>query len=98
MPPLPIERVTVAPCFTFVGMDIAGPLYTKHKAGEEMKINKRYYLLYSCFTSRMIHVEVMLDRSTSEILTQLGNVRVDAASPSTYIVIKKKRSTEHRRN
>ena len=56
MPPLPIERVTVAPCFTFVGMDIAGPLYTKEKVGERVEIKKVYYLLFSCFTSRMTHL------------------------------------------
>ena len=67
---LPDFRVQDVHPFTNVGVDFAGPLYFKTKSGD---IEKCYIVLYTCCTSRALHVDLIQDLSgpTSSIQTTL---------------------------
>lgn len=60
MADLPADRVEVAPPFTNVGCDVFGPFPVK----EGRKHLKRYGLLFTCMSSRAVHIEVLDDLST----------------------------------
>jgi hypothetical protein len=56
MADLPAERCEPGrPAFSYVGVDLFGPFYVKCGRSEV----KRYGCLYTCFTSRAIHIEVL---------------------------------------
>lgn len=60
MADLPPERVDPSPPFTYCGMDCFGPFYTK----QGRNVRKRYGLLFTCFSSRAIHIEMLEDMTT----------------------------------
>ena len=64
MPPIPTERVSVAVPFTNTGVDYFGPLYIKVKRGTQ----KVWVCLYTCLTTRAVHLELMQDMSTEQFL------------------------------
>ena len=64
MGPLPEERVSCSPAFAHVGTDFAGPLYVK----EGSTIQKVYVCLFTCASSRMIHLELTHSLTTDELL------------------------------
>ena len=67
MAELPKERVEPSPPFTYCGVDLFGPLYVK----EGRKELKRYGLLFTCMTSRVIHLEVCNTMGTDSFLNAL---------------------------
>ena len=65
MADLPLERVSAdKPPFTFVGIDVFGPLYVKVLRSEV----KRYGCLYTCFTTRAVHIEKLNSLDTESFL------------------------------
>ena len=54
---LPVERLSVAPAFTHVGIDFVGPLYLKY-FDPDVGSNKTYICLFTCASSRAVHLEV----------------------------------------
>ena len=64
---LPEERVESSPPFTFCGMDCFGPFRVK----EGRKEHKRYGLLFTCMSSRAIHIEILDDMTTDSFLNAL---------------------------
>ncbi|KFM63037.1 hypothetical protein X975_02648, partial [Stegodyphus mimosarum] len=60
--PLPADRVNESPPFAICGLDFAGPLYVKENDG------KYYILLFTCATTRAIHLELVKGMTTQEIL------------------------------
>ena len=67
MSDLPKERVEPSPPFLYCGMDCFGPFITR----QGRKENKRYGLLFTCFCSRAIHVEMLDDLSTDSFINGL---------------------------
>lgn len=67
MSDLPVERTEPLPPFTYCGMDCFGPFWTK----QGRKLQKRYGLLFSCFCSRAIHIEMLEDMSTDTFINRL---------------------------
>jgi len=65
MAPLPRVRVQDVPPFTITGVDFTGALYVKQDRGEEQKV---YICLFTCATSRAVHLEVVTDLSTTTFL------------------------------
>jgi len=63
-PPLPKIRVQDVPPFSITGVDFTGALYVKQRT-EEVKV---YICLFTCATSRAIHLEVVTDLSTATFL------------------------------
>ena len=69
MAPLPSQRLTPEePPFTFTGLDYFGPVNTK-LARKEFK---RYGCLFTCLTSRAIHLEMSYDLTTESFLCALN--------------------------
>ena len=69
MGPLPHERVSFSPPFTHVGVDFAGPLYVRDKTPK-----KAYVCIFTCASSRMVHIELVKDMSTNEFLQALSRM------------------------
>lgn len=67
MSDLPIERMESSPPFTYCGMDCFGPLMSKQGQKEQ----KRHGLLFTCFSSHAIHVEMVDDLSTDAFINSL---------------------------
>merc|ERR1712002_32123 len=67
MADLPQDRLTSAPPFTFCGMDCFGPFIIK----EGRKELKRYGLLFTCMSSRAIHIEVLNSLTTDAFINAL---------------------------
>lgn len=67
MSDLPTERVEPSPPFSYCGMDVFGPFPIK----KGRKEHKRYGLIFTCFCSRAIHVEMLDDLSTDAFINGL---------------------------
>ena len=62
--PLPSARLNPSDCFTETGFDITGPFYV-HPVESQGKVQrgefiKSYVMLFTCFLSRAVHLELML--------------------------------------
>ena len=57
MPDLPPERVSEGPPFAHTGVDFAGPLYVKSPVESDDKA-KTYICLFTCATTRAVHLEL----------------------------------------
>lgn len=89
MSDLPVERLEPSSPFTYCGMDCFGPFVTT----EGRKEHKRYGLLFTCFCSRAIHIELLEDLSTDTFINALrcfiairGNVRQIQCDQGTNFV------------
>lgn len=58
---LPEFRLSQKPAFTYVGVDYAGPLYIKNSNYSELQ--KVYVLLFTCCSTRAVHLELATDLS-----------------------------------
>ncbi|CAI5660438.1 unnamed protein product [Oreochromis niloticus] len=67
MADLPFDRVDPSPPFTYTGVDVFGPFYTKQGQREW----KRYGLLFTCLSSRAAHIEMLEDLSTDAFINAL---------------------------
>ena len=67
MADLPTARVTPAPPFTYVGVDLFGPFLVK----EGRKHVKRYGVIFICMSSRAVHLEVTCSLSTDAFISTL---------------------------
>lgn len=64
MADLPVDRLEPSPPFSYTGVDCFGPFYTK----QGRKNCKRYGLLFTCLSSRAIHIEMLDDLTTDAFL------------------------------
>ena len=67
MSDLPQERVSDDPPFTFCGVDMFGPFTIKERRSEL----KRYVILFTCFSSRAIHLETTISMETDSFISAL---------------------------
>lgn len=67
MADLPFDRVNPSPPFTYTGLDIFGPCYTKQGRRE----CKRYGILFTCLSSRAVIIEILEDLSTDTFINAL---------------------------
>lgn len=67
MADLPSDRVNPSPPFTYCGMDCFGPFSVK--LGR--KVHKRYGLIFTCLSSRAIHIEMLDSMSTDSFINGL---------------------------
>ena len=83
MADLPSVRLEPSPPFTAVGVDAFGPwLIVSRRTRGGLAQNKRWALLFTCLSSRAIHIEVIEEMSTSSFINSLrrfiairGNVK-----------------------
>ena len=67
MADLPTDRAECSPPFTYVGVDIFGPFVVKNRRTEV----KRYGAIFTCLTTRAIHVEMVYDLTTDAFIQAL---------------------------
>ena len=67
MADLPKERLTPAPPFTYCGVDYFGPFFIK----EGRKETKRYGAMFTCLSSRAVHIETANSLETDSFLNAL---------------------------
>uniref|UniRef100_A0A183FVZ8 Integrase_H2C2 domain-containing protein n=1 Tax=Heligmosomoides polygyrus TaxID=6339 RepID=A0A183FVZ8_HELPZ len=65
MGPLPTERVTQSPPFSYTVVDFLGPITTKSSSGEDCK---RYVALFTCLVTRLVHLQVSMDLSAKNFI------------------------------
>ncbi|KAK0132470.1 hypothetical protein N1851_032648 [Merluccius polli] len=72
MADLPAERLQVAPPFTYVGVDVFGPweVVSRRTRGGHAN-SKRWAVMFSCMSSRAVHIEVIEAMSTSSFINAL---------------------------
>lgn len=67
MADLPVNRIDPSPPFSFCGMDCFGPFPTK----QGRKEIKRYGVIFTCLSSRAIHIEMLEDLTTDAFINAL---------------------------
>ena len=67
MSDLPADRLMTEPPFTYCGVDIFGPFYTK----EGRKQMKRYGVLFTCLSLRAVHIETAANIDTDSFILSL---------------------------
>lgn len=67
MADLPTSRVDPSPPFSYCGMDCFGPYLVQ----QGRSTHKRYGLLFTCFCSRAVHIEMLTDLSTDSFINGL---------------------------
>ena len=70
MADLPADRVECAPPFTYCGVDLFGPFLVK----ERRSLLKRYGAIFTCLSSRAIHIEMAYSLSTDSFIQCLRKV------------------------
>ena len=72
MADLPLDRLTPGPPFTAVGVDTFGPWQVStRKTRGGSATSKRWALLFTCLTSRAVHIEVIEELSSSSFINAL---------------------------
>lgn len=91
-PDLPEERVADDPPFTHTGLDFAGPLYafsrqTKESTSnvEQSNCEKYYVLLFTCASTRAVHLELTQGVSVSAFLLAIRRFASRRGLPATIL-------------
>ena len=87
LPPtdLPSNRVSEDPPFTHIGLDFAGPLYveTKNSEGETRESQKVYVCLFTCASTRAVHLELTRSLSVESFLLAFRRFTSRRGLPAT---------------
>ena len=70
MSPLPVERISESPAFHAVGVDYFGPYAIKGEVQKRVR-GKAYGVIFTCFSSRAVSVDLAHDLSTDGFLQVL---------------------------
>ena len=87
-PDLPDMRVADAPPFTYTGVDFAGPLYItspRDPQSNESVSEKVYICLFTCASTRAVHLELTRDLSVNSFLKAFRRFSSRRGLPSTVI-------------
>ncbi|KRZ04078.1 hypothetical protein T11_4559 [Trichinella zimbabwensis] len=69
---LPADRVTESPPFSHTGVDFAGPLFVRPDVqGRDVRVNKAYVCIFTCMTTRAVHLELLREQTTDSFLQGL---------------------------
>lgn len=72
MADLPIDQLTPAPPFSYVGLDVFGPwLISARQTRGGIANSKHWAVLFTCLTTRAIHIEVIESMDTSCFINAL---------------------------
>ncbi len=72
MADLPTERLTPSPPFTYVGLDVFGPWeVTARRTRGGHANSKRWAVIFTCFSTRAIHIELVEGMDTSSFINAL---------------------------
>ena len=72
MADLPPERLSTAPPFTFVGLDVFGPwsVFARRTRGGHAE-SKRWAVLFTCMSTRAVHIEIIESMDSSSCINAL---------------------------
>ena len=89
-PDLPDERVSEDPPFTHTGLDFAGPLYisqnkNKANAQDEEHLSKAYICLFTCASTRAVHLELTRELTVCQFLQAFRRFIARRGLPATLI-------------
>jgi hypothetical protein len=65
---LPLSRVTPSRSFTISGLDYAGPFQVRTTKGHGHRSYKAYVVLFICFVTRALHLELVSDLTSSAFI------------------------------
>ena len=82
-PPLPVCRVKDDPAFTYTGVDYAGPLLIRTEGSS--KTGKVWICLFTCFVTRAVHLDIVLDMSTETFIRCLKRFAARRGLPQRFI-------------
>ena len=88
--PLPLNRVKLTQPFSVTGVDFAGPLYIR--SGNTIK--RSYIALFTCATTRALHLELCTDMITDKFLMAMQRFASRRGIPHTSIPIMHRRSSQ----
>ena len=78
MAPLPVDRVTPdKPPFNYTGLDVFGTFYVKRGRSQE----KRYGCIFTCFTTRAIHIEKLASLDSDSFVNALVRFTARRGNP-----------------
>ncbi|KRY10067.1 hypothetical protein T12_5752 [Trichinella patagoniensis] len=79
---LPADRVTETQPFIHTGVDFAGPLFIRPDVqGRDVRVNKAYVCIFTCMTTRAVHLELLREQTTDSFLQGLRNLSPAEADP-----------------
>ena len=86
-PNLPEIRVSEDPPFTHTGVDFAGPLYIKCRSNADQsdEVIKSYVCLFTCVSTRSIHLELAIKLNVNSFLTAFRRFAARRGLPATMI-------------
>ena len=82
---LPDFRVTVGRAFQTVGVDFCGPVFLRNLYGRNNEMNKAYIVIMTCATSRMIHLELTPDLTTSAYVRSQRRFIARSGYPDMFV-------------
>lgn len=62
----PADRITQSPPFSIIGVHFSGPMFVK---SQERESSKSYIALFTCATTRAVHMELVTSMSTKSFLS-----------------------------
>ncbi|XP_065197182.1 uncharacterized protein LOC135828689 [Sycon ciliatum] len=80
-PPLPRFRVEQTTPFSYVGVDYAGPLHIRNENGPA----KVWICLFTCCTTRAVHLDVVSEMSTSAFMLAFRRLSARFGTPASVI-------------
>ncbi|PIC36583.1 hypothetical protein B9Z55_015517 [Caenorhabditis nigoni] len=78
---IPERRTTECVAFTHTGVDFLGPIITQRNSSAEQE--KAYIALFTCATTRLVHLELVRNLSTDEFLLALSRFMNRRGYPKT---------------
>ena len=82
-PPLPVSSVKEDPAFTYTGVDFAGPLMIRTEGPN--KNSKTWICLFTCFVTRAVHLDIVLDMSAETFIRCLKRFAARRGLPHWFI-------------
>ena len=79
---LPSYRTNLTQPFSATGVDFAGPIY--HKTGKK-KVAKTYIALFTCASTRAVHLKLCKDLSATEFKRALKEFVARSGAPKLMI-------------
>ena len=84
-PPLPSYRVSEELAFTYVAIDFAGPLFIKDIYSQDGSLHKCYIALFSCASTRALHLELVPDLHAPTFIRALKRM-INRRGLPTFII------------
>ena len=84
-PPLPDFRLSDEFAFTRVGVDFAGPMFVRDVFCKKGEMNKVYIDLFTCATSRAVHLELVPSLNAESFIRALTRFKGRRGTPTLIV-------------